>query len=153
MQRFTKTSEIAAPAQAVFRWHESVEAFEKLIPPWEQVRVVERSGPGIKNGTRVTLEMRVGPFKKRWVALHTQYEPGRMFRDEQVSGPFHVWVHNHVVEALSPDSCLLTDNIRYKLPFGCVGQVLAGWMVRRKLAKLFDYRHRVTKAACERKGT
>jgi ligand-binding SRPBCC domain-containing protein len=152
MQRFIKKLKIAAPADLVFRWHESVDAFEKLIPPWEQVRVVERSAPGIKNGTRVTLETRVGPFKRRWVALHTEYEAGKMFRDEQVSGPFQVWVHTHVIEAISSDCCLLTDDIRYRLPLGFFGQMLAGWLVRRKLAKLFDYRHRVTKESCEQRG-
>jgi len=152
MQRFTRKLAIAAPAEAVFRWHESVDAFEKLIPPWEKVRLVERSGPGIKNGTRLTLEMRVGPFKTRWVALHTQYEAGSMFRDEQVSGPFKAWVHTHRVEAIRSDLSLLTDDIQYELPLGFVGQFLAGWLVRRKLEKLFDYRHRVTKASCEQNG-
>ncbi|MGZ8435443.1 MAG: SRPBCC family protein [Limisphaerales bacterium] len=150
MDRFRKESQIGAPAEVVFRWHEAPDAFEKLIPPWENVRIIERSAPGIKNGTKISLEMRLGPFKRRWVALHTHYEPGRMFRDEQVSGPFSAWVHTHVIEPRGLHLSLLIDDISYKLPLGLIGQIFGGWLVRRKLKRLFDYRHRVTRQACER---
>jgi len=150
MQRFIKQSEINAPSELVFAWHESTDAFEKLIPPWEKVRIIERSGPGIQRGTRITLEMAVGPFKKKWVAVHTAYEAGRMFQDEQISGPFSSWVHTHIVEARGPNLCMLTDEIRFKLPLGFLGQFVAGSMVRRKLEKLLDYRHRITQESCER---
>jgi len=152
MERYRKESIIAAPARAVFRWHEAPEAFEKLTPPWERVRIVERSGSGIQPGTQITLEMRLGPLKRRWVALHTEYQAGRMFRDEQLSGPFKYWVHTHVVEVRGPQQCLLIDEICYQLPFGLIGQLLGGWLVRRKLDRLFDYRHGVTREACERQA-
>jgi len=149
MQRFRKQSEIAAPAEVVFGWHELPDAFEKLTPPWEHVRVLERSAPGIAKGTRVTMEMRIGPFKQPWVAVHTDYEAGRMFRDQQESGPFRSWIHTHIVEPRGPHRAVLTDEIEYKLPLGLVGQILGGWFMRRKLERLFEYRHRVTRKACE----
>jgi ligand-binding SRPBCC domain-containing protein len=149
MEHFRKESIIAAPAQLVFSWHETADAFEKLTPPWERARIVERSAPGIKSGTRIVIETSVGPFKFRWVATHTAHEPGRMFRDEQMTGPFRVWVHTHIVEPQSPHTSVLVDDIRYQLRLGFVGKCLGGWWVRRKLERLFHYRHGVTKAACE----
>ena len=152
MESYRKESTIAAPAEVVFSWHEAPDAFEKLTPPWEKVRIVERSAPGIQSGTRISLEMRLGPFKQNWVAVHSHYEAGRMFRDEQVSGPFSSWVHTHVVEPRGPNLSTLIDDIRYQLPFGFIGQILGGWLVRRKLKRLFDYRHHVTREACERQA-
>ncbi|MBM4263400.1 MAG: SRPBCC family protein [Deltaproteobacteria bacterium] len=149
MEHFSKTSLIAAPAQLVFGWHEAPEVFEKLTPPWEHVRIIERSAEGIKPGTQLTLEMRLGPLRRRWIAVHTAYEPGRMFRDEQLSGPFKIWVHTHSVTPKDRNSCELTDDIQYQLPFGWIGRLVGGWLIRRKLNRLFDYRHRVTKQACE----
>jgi ligand-binding SRPBCC domain-containing protein len=148
MERYKKESNIAAPAGIVFSWHEAPDAFEKLTPPWERVRIVERSASGIQPGTRITLEMRLGPLKRRWVAVHSDYEAGRMFRDEQLSGPFKYWEHTHVVEPRGPHHCLLIDEIRYQLPFGFIGHLLGSWLVRRKLDRLFDYRHAVTREAC-----
>jgi ligand-binding SRPBCC domain-containing protein len=34
--------------------------------------------------------------------------------------------------------------VEYALPFGVLGRWFAGWYVREKLAKLFEYRHEVT---------
>lgn len=150
MERFIKKSLIAAPANWVFSWHEEPDAIERLTPPWERVRVVERSADGINIGTRITLQMSIGPLRQRWVAVHTAYEPGRMFRDEQVSGPFKLWVHTHSVEPRGSDCCILTDDIQYQLPLGLIGRLAGGWLVRRKLSRLFDYRHNVTKKACAR---
>lgn len=133
MERYKKESNIAAPAEIVFSWHEAPDAFEKLTPPWERVRIVERSASGIQPGTKITLEMSLGPFKQKWVAVHSDYEAGRMFRDEQLSGPFTCWVHTHLVEARGPDACVLIDDVRYQLPLGFIGQFLGGWLVRRKL--------------------
>jgi len=152
MERYKKESNIAAPAEIVFGWHEAPDAFEKLTPPWERVRIVERSASGIQPGTRITLEMSLGPFKQKWVAVHTDYRAGRMFRDEQSSGPFKCWVHTHLVEARGPNACVLIDDVRYQLPFGFIGQLLGGWLVRLKLDRLFDYRHGVTREACERQA-
>ena len=151
MKRYRKESRIAAPAEVVFSWHEAPDAFEKLTPPWERVRIVERSASGIQPGTKITLEMRLGPLKRRWVAVHTDYQAGRMFRDEQLSGPFTYWVHTHLVEPRAPHHCLLIDDIRYQLPFGFIGRLLGGWLVRRKLKRLFNYRHHVTRETCEGK--
>ena len=152
MKTFNKVSRIAAPAEAVFSWHETAEAFEKLLPPWENIRIVERSNDGIKSGTKVTIEMRLGPFRQQWVALHTAYEQGHMFRDEQLAGPFCHWIHTHKVEPNGPSDCFLIDEIEYKLPFGFIGELLGGWLTRKKLEKLFEFRHRVTREACERRA-
>lgn len=149
MERFTKKSIIEAPSELVFAWHEGDDAFEKLTPPWEAVRIVARSAEGIREGTQITIEMSLGPFTRRWIALHTAYEPGRMFRDEQLSGPFKAWVHTHKVEPRDRNSCVLIDDIQYQLPFGWIGRLAGRWLVQRKLHRLFDYRHRVTKQACE----
>ena len=44
MHHFVKESRIAAPPGEVFAFHESPEAFERLIPPWEHVKLIKSSG-------------------------------------------------------------------------------------------------------------
>ena len=55
-----RTTRIESPVEAVWQWHVRPGAFERLTPPWEKVRVLERTG-GIENGARVVLEVKVGP--------------------------------------------------------------------------------------------
>jgi ligand-binding SRPBCC domain-containing protein len=148
MPIFEKRSRIAATPERVFAFHEAPDALERLTPPWEKARVVEKTG-GIEAGARVVLEAWIGPIKTRWVAEHTRYEKGRMFHDSQRSGPFRRFEHTHLMEPDGSGGCWLTDRIEYELPLGKLGEIGGGWIARRKLERMFAYRHDVTKRACE----
>jgi ligand-binding SRPBCC domain-containing protein len=148
MPIFEKRTRIAAPPERVFAFHEEPDALERLTPPWEYARVREKTG-GILVGARVVMETRVGPVPLRWVAEHTQYEQGRMFQDTQRSGPFKRWVHTHRTDPDGAGGCYLTDHVDYELPLGAIGRLGGERFVRRKLERMFDYRHEVTRRACE----
>lgn len=147
MAVFEKRTLIGASPEWVFAFHERPDALERLTPPWEHTRIVERTGRGIEAGVRVVLEMRSGPLRQRWVAEHVEYDPPRRFRDVQRSGPFAGWEPPHLVEPAA-GGALLVDLVAYELPFGPLG-LLAGWYLRRGVARLSDHRHDVTKKACE----
>lgn len=152
---FMKTSEIQARASDVFAWHQSPKALKTLIPPWEKV-TVEQVPASLANGAVAVLVLHVGPFKLRWVARHRDFidrgEQGGEFTDEQVSGPFASWVHRHVVRATGSTSCVLEDRIEYSVRLGWLGETIAGWHVRKKLARMFDYRHAATISALRPAG-
>ncbi len=87
MKTFERRTVMPVSADELCAWHGRPGAFERLNPPFAPVEVEERSG-GLEVGARTVIKMPMGPVKQRWVAEHTAYEPGRMFRDEQTSGPF-----------------------------------------------------------------
>ena len=140
---FVRRSHVRAPAVDVFRWHARPGALERLTPPWERIRVLARSG-GIENGARVTLRMGGGPLAMRWTAEHRDYVEGAQFRDVQISGPFAYWQHTHRMTPDGAGESLLEDRIEYVLPFGALGSLGGGALTRRRLARTFAYRHRVT---------
>jgi uncharacterized protein len=140
---FARRIKIEAPAEEVFQWHTRDGAFERLMPPWEQVEVIDKIG-GIKDGDQVKILTRIGPIRARWTAEHRGFKEGREFRDIQISGPFAYWEHTHSFEPTSVSESYLEDRIEYALPFGALGRIMAGGYLRRKLERLFDYRHRVT---------
>jgi len=152
-ETFTKSITVRRPAGEVFAWHERPCALERLTPPWEQVEVLEDSG-GIRDGGRVVLRSKVGPFWSRWEVEHRDYKERKQFCDVQVRGPFAVWEHIHRFDSLGAAESTLTDAITYKLPFGALGRFGSGF-VRRKLEQLFTYRHAVMRedlALAERYG-
>ena len=140
---FIHRSRIEAPAADVYAWHAQPDALEQLTPPGEHIEVIERTG-GIERGARVVLRFGRWPFRRRWVAVHQDYEEGRYFSDVQVSGPFAYWKHTHTFEPDGPASCTLEDKVEYALPFGLLGRWIAGSFVRHKLEKMFEHRHTVT---------
>ena len=58
----------------------------------------------------------------------------------QESGPYSLWHHTHAFEDV-PGGTIVRDQIRYRLPLGGLGEIVAGWLVRADLAKIFSYRH------------
>jgi ligand-binding SRPBCC domain-containing protein len=142
-QIYVRRSRFNASAADVYAWHALPDALERLTPPGEHVKVIERRG-GIEKGARVVLQFGRWPFQQRWVAEHQEFEEGRYFSDVQVSGPFAYWKHTHKFEPDGAHACFLEDRVEYALPFGVIGQWAAGRYVRRKLEKLFEYRHQVT---------
>ncbi|RPJ17700.1 MAG: TIGR01777 family protein [Desulfobacteraceae bacterium] len=142
-ETFVKRTHIRAPVEEVFKWHSRQGALERLSPPWDPVRVIERKG-GINKGARVVLEMKAGPFPYKWAAEHTDYEENRMFRDRQVRGPFSSWVHTHSFEPDANDASFFEDRIDYALPFYPFGQMFGGASVKAKLERIFRYRHATT---------
>ncbi len=143
MARFTVSSQIAAPAGFAFDWHERAGAFERLTPPWEPVRVIERRG-GIRDGDRLVMQLGAWPASIRWLAEHRNYRRGESFCDVQLRGPFARWEHTHRFEADGNERSILTDDIEYELPFGWLADAVGGGFARARLQKMFRYRHTVT---------
>lgn len=145
---FVKETPIAAPPETVFRFHESPGALQQLTPPWEPMEVVETSG-SLLPGSRVVLAGRLGIIPIRWVAVHTEYEPPHLFADRQESGPFACWYHRHRFLDDGQGGTILRDEVEYRPPLGLLGRLLGGWLIRRKLTRMFDYRHETTRRLIE----
>ena len=143
---FVAASRMEVSALELFRWHAESGALERLTPPWERVEMIERAA-GIRDGDRGAMWVYMGPLRLRWTFEHSGYIEGRQFRDVQTSGPFRRWEHTHLFIPQGPEACRLEDRIEYELPFGALGNFLGGSTVRRKLAQVFEYRHRVTAEA------
>lgn len=148
MKQFTRSVQLPVDASMAFSYHERSGALQRLLPPWQQVRVV-RSDKGLNVDNQVTLEMRVGGIPLRWLARHTRYEPPHLFEDIQVSGPFAYWRHEHKfaiskAEEEGVPGTLLTDDVHYRLPAGRIGNLLGDNTIRKQLGAMFAYRHAVT---------
>jgi uncharacterized protein len=128
---------MSASAERAFAWHMRPGAFERLTPPWEKAKVLTRH-PRIEEGSRVMIQTSAG----RWLAEHRHVEPPQRFDDVQITGPFKSWHHEHHFESAGADFWM-EDRIRYELPAGVFGSLVAGSYVRGELERLFRYRHEV----------
>jgi len=146
--KFLKESVIKASRERVFAFHELPDAFERLMPPWENAKIIQKADIS-KIGSRAIIEQRLfGIFPSRWIAEHTAYDPPRSFEDVQISGPFHSWRHRHTVSP-HEDGAVLRDEIEYVPPVPIFGALAAPLVITPKLEKMFEYRHRITKEWCE----
>lgn len=144
VSNFTYRSELPVPAEALHAWHARPGALERLLPPWNTVRVVERSG-GISPGARVVMKLRQGPAWVTWEATHRAIDAGLGFVDDQTRGPFSRWVHTHRFEPRGGGS-ELCDSVEFALPLSAITHALGGeFFVRRMLNGMFHFRHERTR--------
>ena len=146
--KFARESIIKAPPEKVFAFHALPDAIERLIPPWENAKIIQKADI-TKIGSQAIIEQKIfGLFPSRWVAEHTKYEPPRLFEDVQISGPFKAWRHQHIIEPHA-EGALLKDEIEFEPPFRIFGAIAAPFAILPKLEKMFAYRHEVTRKWCE----
>ncbi len=145
MPTFTQRTEMPVSTEELFAWHARPGAFERLNPSFDPVEVEERS-EGLEVGARTVIKMKIGPVSQRWVATHTAYEPGRMFRDEMTAGPFSRWVHTHRFVPGKGGTSVLEDEVDYELPLGPLGALFGGPFTKQTLRTMFAYRQALTKA-------
>ena len=146
MKSFIRTTHInGISSNELFAWHIREGAFERLNPPWQQFKVVERKGNVQSNGT-VKIKMKIaGPIHTKWLVKHSDYIEGKQFRDSQIEGLFSSWTHTHLFKPLELSSSVLDDHIEYSLPGGMLSERIVSPLINKKLNQMFDYRHRITK--------
>ncbi len=144
--RFVKQCVIKAPVDQVFNWHIRPGALERLSPPWDPLELVSYTGD-IKSGATVVMRLKSGllPMKIKWVAKHGRYEQNRLFENRQLKGPLAYWVHLHRFSRAGQAACLLEDKIEYALPFHPLGSFFGHALIRKKLERIFRFRHAVTR--------
>jgi uncharacterized protein (TIGR01777 family) len=143
MPTLVRSSIMPAPVEALAAWHFRDGALQRLVPPWENARVLAASG-GIANGSTVTLRLHKGPLRVDWLARHERVEPGRGFVDRQVKGPFAEWVHEHRFMPHEGGRSTLEDHVTYRLPLGALGALVGSPLIRGDLERTFAWRHRRT---------
>ena len=75
----------------------------------------------------------------RWSSIITDYKPPSYFIDEQIRGPYSVWIHKHYFTE-KDGGTLIEDCITYKIPLGILGRIAHYLFVRNDLEKIFEFR-------------
>lgn len=118
----------------------SPENLEALTPPDVGFRNVSPPEHGLYDGRIICHKIRAVPMVwVTWVSEIKCVEQGKVFVDEQRSGPFKFWQHRHTFEE-GDGGVWMDDVVRYALPMGIFGEIAHGLFVRRQLEAVFRYR-------------
>ncbi len=78
-------------------------------------------------------------IKMNWVTEITHVEEKRFFVDEQRSGPYAMWHHEHHIEEID-GGVLMRDIVSYIPPLGFLGSIANKLFIRSQLEEIFKYR-------------
>jgi ligand-binding SRPBCC domain-containing protein len=120
----------------VFAFFMDAANLETMTPPWLRFRILTPAPIVMRAGTRIDYMLRLHGIPVRWTSAITVWEPPLRFVDEQVRGPYRVWVHEHRFEE-APAGTRVIDSIRYAVPGGAL---VNRWLVAPDLRRVFDFR-------------
>jgi len=132
---------IPRPLPVVFEFFSHAENLESITPAWLHFKIRTATPIAMHPGTLIDYTIRLGGIPLRWRTCITQWEPERRFVDEQQRGPYALWEHTHTFEACG-EGVLMTDRVRYALPFGPLGRAVHAVALRSALGAIFDHRFR-----------
>lgn len=93
-------------------------------------------------GTLIQYRLHVHGLPLRWLTSIQAWEPGRRFVDVQVRGPYALWHHTHTFTDNGAGGTVMTDVVRYSLPFGPLGALAHRALVSADLRRIFEHRAR-----------
>jgi hypothetical protein len=137
--RLERQQWIEAPLRAVYAFFSAAENLETITPRWLGFRIRTPRPIEVRAGARIDYTIRLGGLPLRWRTRITEWQPDSRFVDLQESGPYARWEHTHTFRELG-GGVLMTDVVEYDLPFGWLGRLAHGTLVRALLARIFDYR-------------
>jgi len=124
------------PRGEVFEFFSNALNLEKITPPWLQFEVVTPTPIQINQGTEIDYRLRIRGIPVQWQSRITAWDPPRRFVDEQVRGPYRVWIHEHRFSEKAGGT-LCEDSVRY-FPLG--GALINKLFVERDVRQIFAYR-------------
>ena len=128
------------PPQALFPFFGDALNLEAITPPWLGFRVVTPEPVEMGAGTLIEYRLRLHGVRIRWRTTIAVWNPPHRFVDVQLSGPYRMWHHTHDFAPGPDGGTVMTDTVRYALPFGPLGELAHRLLVKRDLERIFDFR-------------
>ncbi|MFG0284417.1 MAG: SRPBCC family protein [Phycisphaerales bacterium JB039] len=132
---------IPRPLEEVFAFFSDAGNLERITPPWLRFSIQSAQPVEMRVGTLIDYKLRVHGLPLRWRSRISAWAPPRRFVDEQVRGPYRVWIHEHRFEEV-PGGVRVTDHVEYRAPGGPLEPVIHALLVRPDVQRIFAYRRR-----------
>jgi ligand-binding SRPBCC domain-containing protein len=127
------------PIGRVFRLFEDPRNLAKITPSWLRFEIRTSGEIEMKPGTKIDYTIHWLGLPMGWTSVITEYDPPRLFIDQQVRGPYAYWRHRHDFFS-DAQGTVITDLVQYSLPLGPLGRLAQSILVKRQLLGIFRFR-------------
>jgi hypothetical protein len=134
-----RTQIIPRTLDEVFPFFTDAYNLEAITPPFLRIRILTPRPVSMTPGSLIDYRLRLFGIPFRWRTRIERFEPGVIFVDAQLRGPYRLWHHTHEFARI-PEGTRMRDVVRYALPFGPLGMMAHAIVVRRTLDDIFTFR-------------
>ncbi len=141
-RRYSAVQFVPRPLPEVFAFFCDPYNLEKITPPLLSFKIKSISTTAVEQGTLIEYRLKVHGVPMHWRTRIEDWRVNEAFVDIQEAGPYRVWHHTHRFTAV-PGGTLMEDLVRFKVPFGPLGDLFGLPLVRRDVREIFRYRRQV----------
>ena len=127
------------PIDEVFPFFSDARNLEQLTPPFLKFKVITPDPIVMEPGTHIRYKLRLHGFPICWESEITVWEPPHRFVDEQLSGPYRLWHHEHRFVTQNGGT-QVSDHVDYAI---LRGSLINSILVAPDVRRIFDYRTQI----------
>lgn len=128
--------------QQAWDFFSSAKNLSEITPPEMQFKILTQlSDAPVYAGMRI--DYIVKPLLNiplHWTTEISKVDTPYSFTDKQLKGPYALWEHTHTFEPV-PGGVRMTDEVKYGLPLGVLGDIAHTLVVKKKLDDIFNFRN------------
>ncbi|NGN94401.1 SRPBCC family protein [Nocardioides sp. KC13] len=140
MPRIELSTEIPAAPERCFELSLSVDAHQSSMSDSGERAIAGVTSGAMRLDDSVTWRARHFGIPFTMTSVIVQYDAPHRFVDEQESGPFRRWWHEHRFEPVAGGT-LMTDVVEFESPAGSVGRLVNALVLTRYMTKLLEQRN------------
>lgn len=130
---------VSTPIESLFPFFARPENLERITPASLCFSILSPSPVPMHTGALIDYRIYIRGIPQRWRTRIVEYDPPLGFVDEQVQGPFRLWIHRHTFVPAKSGTTIL-DEVRYAPPLGSIGRFVHAVYIERELRRIFAYR-------------
>lgn len=139
-----------APLDRVFAFFSDARNLEAITPPFLKFKITSPLPMEMRVGAQIDYSLRLRGVRFAWGSRITAWEPSVRFVDEQLKGPYRLWVHEHAFRAVEAGRrTVVADHVQYAVPGWALESAVNAMLVRPQLDAIFAYRATATKRLIE----
>jgi ligand-binding SRPBCC domain-containing protein len=126
------------PRDKVFAFFFDAQNLDLITSAWLHFRTITPGTIEMRSGAVIDHRLRIHGFPLRWRSKITDWDPPARFVDQQVRGPYRLWIHEHRFEERDRGT-LVHDHVRYAVIFDFL---IHRVFIRPDIERIFAYREK-----------